>query len=220
MVIAGSQDIHRAAELLDGGGVVAFPTDTVYGLGALTTEVEAIERIFRMKGRPRSRALIVHIGGADAMERFVDEIPDYAAKLAEAFWPGALTLVMRKRSELPDQVTGGADTVGLRVPDHPVALALLHACGQLRGGPVGIAAPSANRFGEPPPTTAEGVITALAPAGGDPEESPDMILDGGLCPGGVPSTVLSCVGPWPRILRHGATTAEQIESVIGRWVDQ
>lgn len=220
MVIAGPDDIARAAEWLDGGGVVAFPTDTVYGVGALTTEIAAIERIFRMKGRPRSRALIVHLGGADAMYQFAAEVPDYAAKLAEAFWPGPLTLVLRKRSDVSDAVTGGIDTVGLRVPDHPVALALITKLAQRRGGPIGIGAPSANRFGEPPPTTAEGVITALAPAGGDPEESPDMILDGGTCPGGVPSTVLSCVGPWPRILRHGAKTPEQIEAVIGRWVDQ
>jgi L-threonylcarbamoyladenylate synthase len=220
LVIAGPDDIARAAEWLDGGGVVAFPTDTVYGVGALTTEIAAIERIFRMKGRPRSRALIVHVGGADAIMQFADEIPDYAVKLADAFWPGPLTLVLRKKTELSDEITGGADTVGLRVPDHPVALDLIARLGERRGGPVGIAAPSANRFGEPPPTTAEAVITALAPAGGDPEEGPDMILDGGTCPGGVPSTVLSCVGPWPRILRHGGTTAEQIEKVIGRWVDQ
>jgi len=220
MVIAGPDDIARAAETLDGGGVVAFPTDTVYGLGALTTELSAIERIFRMKGRPRSRALIVHVGGADAIAQFAEEVPEYAIKLADAFWPGALTLVLRKKTELSDEITGGADTVGLRVPNHDIALALIAKVRELRGTPIGIAAPSANRFGEPPPSTAEGVITALGPAGGDPEESPDIILDGGTCPGGVPSTVLSCVGPWPRILRHGATTAEQIEQVIGRWVDQ
>lgn len=220
MVLAGPEDIARAAERLAAGGVVAFPTDTVYGLGALTTEIEAIERIFRMKGRPRNRALIVHVGGTDALAAFAEEIPDYAVKLADAFWPGPLTLVLRKKTELSDAVTGGIDTVGLRVPNHDVALALIAKVAELRKEIVGIAAPSANRFGEPPPDSAEGVITALGPAGGDPEENPDIILDGGKCPGGVPSTVLSCVGPWPRILRHGATTAEQIESIIGRWVDQ
>jgi L-threonylcarbamoyladenylate synthase len=219
-VLAGPEDIARAAERLAAGGVVAFPTDTVYGVGALTTELDAIERIFRMKGRPKNRALIVHLAATEALAAFADEIPDYAVKLADAFWPGPLTLVLKKKVDLADAVTGGIDTVGLRVPNHEVALALINAVGALRHGPVGIAAPSANRFGEPPPDSAEGVVNGLGPAGGDPEETPDIILDGGTCPGGVPSTVLSCVGPWPRILRHGATTAEKIESVIGRWVDQ
>ncbi len=199
--------------------MVAFPTDTVYGVGAITSCVEAIERIYRMKGRPRSRSLIVHIEGADALTTFAEEVPEYALELARAFWPGPLTLVLRKRNELPGEVTGGAETVALRVPRHDVALALIRGLGERRGGHAGIAAPSANRFGEPPPATAEAVITALAPPGGDPDESPDLIVDGGTCPGGVPSMVLSCVGPWPRILRRGAITPEQIEKVIGRWVD-
>jgi L-threonylcarbamoyladenylate synthase len=172
-----------------------------------------------MKGRPKNRALIVHLAATEALAAFADEIPDYAVKLADAFWPGPLTLVLKKKVDLADAVTGGIDTVGLRVPNHEVALALINAVSALRHGPVGIAAPSANRFGEPPPSTAEDVITALAPAGGDPEQGPDMIVDGGTCPGGVPSMVLSCVGPWPRILRRGAISPEQIEQVIGRWVD-
>lgn len=205
--------------MLDGGGVVAFPTDTVYGVGAISSCVAAVERIYRMKGRPRSRSLIVHIEGADALSTFADEVPDYALELARAFWPGPLTLVLRKSAAVPGECTGGMDTVGLRVPRHDVALAILAGLRERRGAPVGIAAPSANRFGEPPPATAEAVITALAPAGGDPEESPDLIVDGGCCPGGVPSMVLSCVGPWPRLLRRGAITPEQVEKVIGRWVD-
>jgi L-threonylcarbamoyladenylate synthase len=218
-VIAGPEEIARAVVLLDAGGVVAFPTDTVYGVGAVTGHVAAIERIYRMKGRPRSRPLIVHITGADALASFAEDVPEYALELARAFWPGPLTLVLRKRVELPDAVTGGAETVALRVPRHDVALAIIRGLGELRGHPVGIAAPSANRFGEPPPSTAEDVITALGPAGLDAEQGPDMIVDGGTCPGGVPSMVLSCVGPWPRILRRGAISPEQIESVIGRWVD-
>jgi L-threonylcarbamoyladenylate synthase len=219
-VIPGPELLARAVDVLDGGGVVAFPTDTVYGVGAETSCVAAIERIYRMKGRPRSRSLIVHIEGADALSAFADEVPDYALELARAFWPGPLTLVLRKRSDVPDEVTGGAETVGLRVPRHDVALALIRALGERRCRPVGIAAPAANRFGEPPPSTAEEVITALAPAGGDPDESPDLIIDGGTCPGGMQSMVLSCVGSWPRLLRRGAITPEQVEKVIGRWVDQ
>lgn len=205
--------------MLFGGGVVAFPTDTVYGVGAISSCVPAVERIYRMKGRPRSRSLIVHIEGADALPTFADEVPDYALELARAFWPGPLTLVLRKSAAVPGECTGGMDTVGLRVPRHDVALAILAGLRERSGVPVGIAAPSANRFGEPPPATAEAVITALAPAGGDPEESPDLIVDGGSCPGGIPSMVLSCVGPWPRLLRRGAITPEQVEKVIGRWVD-
>jgi L-threonylcarbamoyladenylate synthase len=218
-VIPGPDEVARAVDELDGGGVVAFPTDTVYGVGAMTSCVTAIERIYRMKGRPRSRSLIVHIDGADALPTFAEEVPEYALELARAFWPGPLTLVLRKRVELPGEVTGGAETVALRVPRHDVALAILRALSERRGVPVGLAAPSANRYGEPPPATAEAVITALAPAGGDPDESPDLILDGGTCPGGVPSMVLSCTGEWPRILRRGAITPEQVEKVIGRWVD-
>jgi L-threonylcarbamoyladenylate synthase len=212
-----STDVLRAAEILDGGGVVAFPTDTVYGLGALTTEIEAIDRIFRVKGRPRSRALIVHVDSAKAMDTFAEDVPTWARGLADAFWPGPLTMVLRRREEVPDEITGGGDTVALRVPNHPLALDLIGELGRRRGGPIGIAAPSANRFGEPPPTSADEVVASLGAPGGD---GYDLILDGGTCSSGVPSTVLSCVGAWPRILRRGATTAEQIEAVIGRWVDQ
>lgn len=219
MVSSDPADVAAAAQRLLTGGVVAFPTDTVYCVGALTDELGAIERIYRMKARPRSRALIVHVAGIAAIETFAVDVPDYALRLAESFWPGPLTLVLPRRVELSSELTGGADTVALRAPSHPVALELLAACARGRGHTVGLAAPSANRFGEPPPVTAESVITALAPAGGDPDESPDVILDGGTCPGGVPSTVLTCVGPWPRLLRRGSTSVEAIEQVIGRWVD-
>ncbi|MFO0633135.1 MAG: L-threonylcarbamoyladenylate synthase [Nannocystaceae bacterium] len=219
MAASVPEDIARAVALLEGGGVVAFPTETVYGVGALTSSDAAIDRIYRMKGRPRTRALIVHIADAEGIAAFADDVPDYAFELARAFWPGPLTLVLRRRADVPAGLTGGADTIGLRVPRHDVALSLLAELGRRRGAPVGIAAPSANRFGEPPPTTAEAVITALSPPGGEPDESPDMILDGGPCAGGVPSLVLSCVGAWPRVLRRGTLTIAEIEGVIGRWVD-
>jgi L-threonylcarbamoyladenylate synthase len=218
-VSSAEENIAHAVSRLTSGGVVVFPTDTVYGVGALSDQLGGVERIYRMKGRPRSRALIVHCRGTASIAAFAEDVPDYAIALANAFWPGPLTLVLRKSSAVSGEVTGGAETVGLRAPDHPLALALLAALAQHHGREVGIAAPSANRFGEPPPITAEEVITALAPAGGDPDEGPDLILDGGTCRGGVPSTVLLCVGPWPRLLRHGSTSVAAIEQVIGRWVD-
>jgi L-threonylcarbamoyladenylate synthase len=213
-------DVQRAAQLLEEGGVVAFPTETVYGLGALASDGDAVARVFEMKGRPPAQPLIVHLASANAIDRWALRVPEYAQRLADSLWPGPLTLVLPAREDVLEVVRGGGATVGLRVPDHPLALALIDELVTRRGLGVGIAAPSANRYGEPPPTSAQAVVAGLgAPAVDDPS-APDMILDGGTCPGGVPSTVLSCDGPWPRILRYGATSREQIEEVIGRFVDQ
>jgi L-threonylcarbamoyladenylate synthase len=209
-------DIDRAARLLEEGGVVAFPTETVYGIGALATDEAAVERIFRIKGRPRERALIVHLHDATGIDAFATDVPDYARRLGDELWPGPLTLVLPARPTVSAAVTGGNTTVGLRVPDHPVALLLLAELVARRGVSAAIAAPSANKFGEPPPTNVAGVVAGLgAPEVGD-ELRPDMILDGGECPGGVPSTVLACEPEGPRILRHGAMSAAAIEAIIDR----
>jgi L-threonylcarbamoyladenylate synthase len=211
-----SADIDRAAQLLEEGGVVAFPTETVYGIGALATDQGAVERIFRIKGRPPERALIVHLHDATGIDAFAIDVPDWARRLGEEVWPGPLTLVLPARPGVSPQVTGGGSTVGLRVPDHPVALLLLAELVARRGVSAAIAAPSANKFGEPPPTTAQGVIEGLgAPEVGD-ELRPDMILDAGECPGGVPSTVLACEPGGPRILRQGAISAEALEAMLDR----
>jgi L-threonylcarbamoyladenylate synthase len=213
-------DIDRAAQLLEEGGVVAFPTETVYGLGALASDEDAVQRIFRMKGRPRNQPLIVHLHDGSGLVAWAATVPEYAQRLADALWPGPLTLVLPARPQVSACVTGGGTTIGVRVPDHPVALRLLEELVARRGVSTGVAAPSANKYGEPPPRTAEEVRAGLGAPNVDDDNAPDMILDGGTCPGGVPSTVLACDGQWPRILRYGATSREQIEDVIGRFVDQ
>ena len=212
------ESIADAARLLDEGGVVAFPTETFYGLGALMDEVSAVDRVYRMKGRPRTRALIVHIASAQVMPDFALSVPGYVEQLAEAFWPGPLTLLVRKRDRVPDEVTGGQDTVGLRVPADPTALELLHQTSARRGTAAGIAAPSACRFGDEPARSAEDVVASLGAAGSG-SLSPDLILDAGGRHSELPSTVLRCVEQWPRVLRHGGVKVDEIESVIGRWVD-
>lgn len=218
-MLDASAQIDKAVEVLLGGGVVAFPTDTVYGVGALPTQESAIDRIYTMKGRPRTRALIIHVHEREAMSAIAQNVPDYARQLAEAFWPGALALVLPRTDAIPAFVTGERPTVGLRMPNHPVATRLLRALNDRSDAVVGIAAPSANRFGDTPATTAQEVVARLgAPGSGD--SAPDMILDGGACPGKVPSTILDCTGEWPRLLRRGATSVEAIEEVIGRFVKQ
>jgi len=214
-----SAQIDRATAVLLEGGVVAFPTDTVYGIGALPTNEAAVDRIYTMKGRPRSRALIVHVHEREAIPAFAQKIPDYALQLAEAFWPGALTLVLPRRESVPLYVTGERDTVSLRMPNHRMAMRLMSALNERGEQTLGIAAPSANRFGDTPASTAQEVVARLgAPGSGD--GSPDLILDGGACPGKVPSTILDCTGQWPRLLRRGNTSVEAIENVIGRFVKQ
>ena len=195
-------DLERAAALLRAGGLVAFPTETVYGLGANALDEAAVRRIFEAKGRPFSSPLIVHVASIEMARGLAREWPAEADLLARRFWPGPLTLVVPKKENVPDVVTAGLPSVGLRMPAHPIARALLEAAG------IPIAAPSANRFTSLSPTTAAHVREGLG-------DAVDLILDGGACAVGIESTVLSLAGPRPRILRPGMITRTQIEQVIG-----
>jgi L-threonylcarbamoyladenylate synthase len=197
-----------AANLL-AGGLVAFPTETVYGLGADACNADAVARIYSVKGRPADHPLIVHVASMDALGDWASDVPGYAISLARDFWPGPMTLVVRRAGLAGDFVTGGQDTVGVRVPNHPVALGLLEAFA--KAGGKGIAAPSANRFGNVSPTTAQAVADEL----GDYLAEGDQILDGGACDVGVESTIIDCTGDVPRILRPGAITVQMIEESTG-----
>ncbi len=192
-----------AANLL-AGGLVAFPTETVYGLGADASNADAVARIYSVKGRPADHPLIVHIASMTGLGDWADDVPGYAISLARDFWPGPMTLIVKRSALAGDFVTGGQDTVGVRVPDHPVALGLLEAFE--RAGGKGLAAPSANRFGNVSPTTAQAVSDEL----GDFLAAGDQILDGGACDVGVESTIIDCTGDVPKILRPGAITAQMI----------
>ena len=201
--------LTNAAQLLKAGTLVAFPTETVYGLGADATNPEAVARIYSVKGRPADHPLIVHLADMQDIGDWSEDIPDYAIDLARSFWPGPMTLIL-KRSELAkDFITGGQETVGLRVPDHTLALALLNAFKKIGGK--GVAAPSANRFGHVSPTTAEAVHEEL----GEYLDAEDLILNGGPSMVGVESTIIDCTAKAPRILRPGAITVEMIEAVTG-----
>jgi L-threonylcarbamoyladenylate synthase len=197
-----------AANLL-AGGLVAFPTETVYGLGADACNADAVARIYSVKGRPADHPLIVHVASMDGLGDWADDVPAYAISLARDFWPGPVTLVVKRSGLAGDFVTGGQDTVGVRVPDHPVALGLLEAFE--RAGGKGIAAPSANRFGNVSPTTAQAVSDEL----GEYLAEGDQILDGGACDVGVESTIIDCTGDVPKILRPGAITAQMITESAG-----
>jgi L-threonylcarbamoyladenylate synthase len=197
----------RAAQSLKSGALVAFPTETVYGLGADATNAEAVARIYQVKGRPSDHPLIVHIGDMQDISDWSDDIPDYAIALARTFWPGPMTLILKRSSLVKDFITGGQETVGLRVPDHTVALALLNEFKKVGGK--GIAAPSANRFGHVSPTTAQAVSDELSQYLA-PE---DLLLDGGPSLVGVESTIIDCTTESPKILRPGAITEEMIEEV-------
>jgi L-threonylcarbamoyladenylate synthase len=201
-----------AANLL-AGNLVAFPTETVYGLGADACNADAVARIYSVKGRPADHPLIVHVASMDAMGDWADDVPGYAISLARDFWPGPMTLVLRRSLLAADFVTGGQNTVGVRVPDHPVALGLLEAFARVGGR--GLAAPSANRFGNVSPTTAQAVADELSAYLGEA----DVILDGGVCAVGVESTIIDCTGDVPRILRPGAVTVAMIEESTGLVVD-
>jgi L-threonylcarbamoyladenylate synthase len=198
-----------AAQKLKDGGLVAFPTETVYGLGADATNEMAIAKIYAAKGRPADHPLIVHVHSMQAMGDWADEIPAFAIALARDFWPGPMTLILNRSSLAQDFITGGQNSVGIRVPDHVVALALLNAFHGLGGK--GIAAPSANRFGHVSPTTAQAVKDEL----GSYLNEQDQILDGGPCTVGVESTIIDCTGDVPKILRPGAITAEMITASTG-----
>ena len=192
-----------AANLL-AGSLVAFPTETVYGLGADACNADAVAQIYSVKGRPSDHPLIVHVASMDALGDWADEIPGYAISLARDFWPGPMTLVVQRSALAMDFLTGGQDTVGVRVPNHPVALGLLEAFA--KAGGKGVAAPSANRFGNVSPTTAQAVLKEL----GAYLSEKDQVLDGGACEVGVESTIIDCTGDAPLILRPGAITSEMI----------
>lgn len=198
------ETLVRAAHALRSGSLVAFPTETVYGLGADASDAKAVERIYQVKGRPKDHPLIVHVANMQAIEDWVEDVPDFAISLARAFWPGPMTLILKRSALAEDFITGGQETVGLRVPDHPIALALLHEFQKIGGK--GIAAPSANRFGHVSPTSADAVISELAKY----LTSVDLILDGGLSLVGVESTIIDCTSELPKILRPGAITEEMI----------
>jgi L-threonylcarbamoyladenylate synthase len=198
----GPQAIAEAVSILKRGGLVGVPTETVYGLGADASNPEALKRLYAVKGRPGSHPVIVHLARAEQLNDWAESIPEPAWRLAKAFWPGPLTLILPRKSHVLDAVTGGQDTVGLRTPNHPVTLALLQA---FEGG---LAAPSANRFGRVSPTTAEHVLADLG-------TDVDLILDGGACDVGVESTIVAFSQGQPVILRPGMITAGQIEAVLG-----
>jgi L-threonylcarbamoyladenylate synthase len=198
-----------AAQKLMDGDLVAFPTETVYGLGADATNQTAIAKIYAAKGRPADHPLIVHVHSMAAMGDWADEIPAFAIALARDFWPGPMTLILNRSSLAQDFITGGQNSVGIRVPDHVVALTLLNAFHELGGK--GVAAPSANRFGHVSPTTAQAVNDEL----GSYLNEQDQILDGGPCTVGVESTIIDCTGDVPKILRPGAITAEMITASTG-----
>ena len=198
-----------AAAVLNAGGLVAFPTETVYGLGADACNAAAVARIYSVKGRPADHPLIVHVASMDGLGDWARDVPAYAIALARDYWPGPITLVVHRSDLAGDFVTGGQDTVGVRVPNHPVALGLLEAFAAAGGK--GVAAPSANRFGNVSPTSAQAVAAEL----GDYLADGDQILDGGACDVGVESTIIDCTGDLPKILRPGAITAQMIEESTG-----
>jgi L-threonylcarbamoyladenylate synthase len=198
-----------AAGVLMSGGLVAFPTETVYGLGADACNAAAVARIYSVKGRPADHPLIVHVASMAGLDDWAADVPGYAISLARDFWPGPMTLIVKRSALAGDFVTGGQDTVGVRVPDHPVALGLLEAFERVGGK--GVAAPSANRFGNVSPTTAQAVSDEL----GDHLADGDQILDGGPCAIGVESTIIDCTGDLPKILRPGAITAQMIAESTG-----
>lgn len=198
----GPADLERAAALLRAGKLVAFPTETVYGLGADAGNPEAVAGIFRVKGRPADHPVIVHLPSADALAHWAAEVPDSARRLAGMFWPGPLTLVLRRARGVADAITGGQDTVGLRVPGNPTALALLRAFGGA------LAAPSANRFGHVSPTTAEHVVHEFG-------DEIAAVVDGGRCSVGVESTIVDLTGPRPRLLRPGMIRVDALEAELG-----
>ncbi len=196
------QDIQTAADLLRIGGLVGIPTETVYGLGANGLDPAAVGRIFQAKGRPQDNPLILHIPGADWLERYCRDIPAAAYELARRFWPGPLTMVLRRRDNVPDQVTAGLDTVGMRCPAHPLCRAVIQAAD------VPVAAPSGNTSGRPSPTTAAHMLE-------DMDGRIDAILDGGPCSGGVESTIVDLTCTPPRLLRPGGITLEQLRAALG-----
>ena len=203
MVRATQTEIEAAVETLRAGDLVVFPTETVYGLGANAADPAAVRKIFQVKGRPTDHPVIVHLDNPRYLHRWVSDMPASAEKLAARFWPGPLTLILPKAEKVNDVVTGGQDSIGIRVPSHPIAQQLLTAFGG------GIAAPSANRFGRLSPTKPEHVRDELGTA-------IQVILDGGESPIGLESTIVSCLGNEARLLRPGFITRSQLEQVVGK----
>jgi L-threonylcarbamoyladenylate synthase len=204
-VIRGDAAVAEAAERLAAGELVAFPTETVYGLGARADDETAVARIFAAKGRPSDHPLIVHLASAEHAEVFAASLSADARRLMAAFWPGPLTLILPRRPGVATAAAGGQGSIGLRVPSHPVALALLHASAQR--GVAGVAGPSANRFGRVSPTTAAHVAQ---------EFGPDLcVLDGGICEVGIESAIVDCTRPQPALLRPGQLSRDQIQAVLG-----
>jgi L-threonylcarbamoyladenylate synthase len=201
--VVSDKDIAQAVAVLKAGGLVAFPTETVYGLGADASNPDAVAKIYAAKGRPSDHPLIVHVADAVQLPLWAREIPHAAHELAKAFWPGPLTLVFKRGAAVLDAVTGGQDTIALRVPSHPVALALLRAFGG------GVAAPSANRYGRVSATTAKHVRREFGAA-------VECVLDGGACDLGIESTIVDLSRDAPALLRPGHITAAQIEAVLRR----
>jgi L-threonylcarbamoyladenylate synthase len=199
---------------LKSGALVAFPTETVYGLGADASNEKAVARIYEAKGRPQDHPLILHIAAMNDITYWAEEVSDYAIALARSFWPGPMTLIFKRSGAAKDFVTGGQSTVGLRVPDHALALGLLQECKKI--GVHAIAAPSANRFGHVSPTTAVAVQEEI----GAYLSSQDLILDGGAAQVGLESTIIDCTGDAPRILRPGAITQAMIEEATGLKVSE
>lgn len=202
-----SSDIDLALRRIRNGGLVAIPTETVYGLAADAEQPDAVARVFAVKDRPTDHPLIIHLAGIDRIDGWVDHLPDRALLLAEACWPGPLTMLVTRGSRVADSITGGRDTVGLRVPSHPVTQELLRR----HGG--GLAAPSANRYGRVSPTTAQHVFDDLA---GHLDPRRDLILDGGPCRIGVESTIVDLTVEPPQVLRSGAISADDIERLTSR----
>jgi L-threonylcarbamoyladenylate synthase len=206
--------LKEAANSLKQGNLVAFPTETVYGLGADASNKDAVARIYEVKGRPTGHPLIVHISSINNLDKWAQQIPEYAITLARTFWPGPMTLILPRTELAKDFITGGQDNIGIRVPSHPLALSLLKEFETLGG--FGIAAPSANRFGKVSPTSAQAVQEELS----EYLTLDDLILDGGPCQIGIESTIIDCTKQTPQILRPGGVTQEQIEELINLDLNQ
>ena len=204
-----AEAIRDAALALKAGHLVAFPTETVYGLGADARNPEAVKRIYEVKGRPSDHPLIVHISSVNQLDKWAVEIPKYAIELARKFWPGPMTLILKRADIAKNFITGGQDTVGLRVPSNPVALALIREFEKISDS--AIAAPSANRFGQVSPTSGSDVFEEL----GEFLTDEDLILEGGNSTIGIESTIIDCTGDEPTILRNGAVTKADIENELG-----
>lgn len=200
---------EKTAQKLKDGFLVAFPTETVYGLGADATNQESVARIFEIKKRPKNHPLIVHLASIDQLPDWAIDIPKYAIELANAFWPGPMTLILKRNKIAKDFITGGQETVGLRIPNHKIALSLLEEFRNIGSG--AIAAPSANKFGKVSPTSFEHVKSEI----GKDLSQDDFILDGGNSLVGIESTIIDCTGPTPKVLRPGAITDKMIEAITG-----